>query len=323
MRFGPKPTAFIVACLASIASPAGAQAYPTKPPRIIVAFAPGGGTDIAARMIAERLTPSFKQQVVVDNRPGGATNIGAELAARSAPDGYTMLVATASNAINMSLFAKPPYDLARDFEPVILFAQGATVLAVHSSLPVKDVKGLIALAKSRPGMLNYASAGLGSASHMAGELLKMQTGIDIVHIAYKGNAPALTDLVGGHVEMIFSGVTALLPYIQAGRIRPIAVASQKRFRTLPKLPTFDESGVKGYEVATWAGLLAPTSTSADIIARWNTEVERIVQSQALRERFQADGLEPMGGSPETFKKYIHAELAKYAKIIDRAGIPRQ
>lgn len=304
-------------------TPAIAQTYPVKSPRIIVAFAPGGGTDIAARMIAERLTPVFKQQVVVENRPGGATNIGAEVAARAAPDGYTMLVATASNAINMSLFTKPPYDLARDFEPVVLFAQGANVLAVHPSLPVKTVKELVALAKSRPGTLNYASAGLGSASHMAGELLKMQTGINIVHIAYKGNAPALTDLMGGHVEMIFSGVTALLPHIQAGRIRPIAVANLKRFSMLPDLPTFDESGVKGYEVATWAGLLTPTGTPPDIIARWNTEVERIVKSQALRDRFLADGLEPMGGSPDTFRKYIRAEIDKYAKIVERSGMPRQ
>jgi tripartite-type tricarboxylate transporter receptor subunit TctC len=313
----------IVAGVLTVSSAAYAQTYPAKTPRIIVSFAAGGGTDTATRMVAERLVPVFKQQVVVDNRPGGATNIGAGLAARAAPDGYTLLVATASNAINMSLFAKPPYDFARDFEPIILFAKGANVLAVHPSLPVKTVKDLIVLARTQPGKLNYASAGLGSASHLAGELLNIKSGILLTHVPYKGNTPALADLIGGHVEMIFSGVTAQLPHINAGRIRPIAVAGTKRFVMLPALVTFEEAGIRDFEVSTWAGLLAPARTPQEIVAYWNREVDRIVRSEELRKQFAADGLEPMGGSADEFRKFIQAEIDKYALVVDRAKIMRQ
>ena len=219
---------------------AQAQTYPAKAVRIIVPFAAGGNTDFTARAIAERLTPVLKQQVIVDNRPGGATNIGSEAVARAAPDGYTILMGGASNAINMSLFQKLPYDTVRDFEPITLCVQGANVLAVHPSVPAKNLRELIAVAKAQPGKLNFASSGLGSSNHMAGELLKMMAGVNIVHVPYKGNAPALTDILGGHVEMIFSGVPALIPHIQSGRIRAIAIGSLKRFPAIPAVPTFDE-----------------------------------------------------------------------------------
>ena len=327
--------AVLAACTAAVAcavaSSAGAQttstgsgqAYPTKAVRIIVPYAAGGNTDLTARALAEKLTPVFKQQVIVDNRPGGATNIGTEAVAKAAPDGYTLLMGGASNAINMSLFAKPVYDTLRDFEPVALCVQGANVLAVHPSLPARNLKALIALAKARPGQLNYASSGIGSSNQMAAELLKLMAQIDMVHVPYKGNAPALTDLLGGHVEMIFAGVPALVPHITSGRIRAIAIGSLKRFSALPKVPTFDESGLKGYEATTWFGLLAPAKTPRDVVTRLNVEVDKVLKSADIQQRFAHEGLEPMGGSPEDFAKFIRAEISKYEKVIKAAGIAKQ
>jgi tripartite-type tricarboxylate transporter receptor subunit TctC len=302
---------------------ASAQSYPVKTVRIVVPYAAGGNTDFTARAIAERLTPVFKQQVIVENRPGGATNIGTELVAKAPPDGHTLLMAGASNAINMSLFRKLPYDTVRDFEPVTLCVQGANVLSIHPSLPAKTLRELIALAKAQPGKLNFASSGLGSSNHMAGELLKVMAGINIVHVPYKGNAPALTDTVGGHVEMIFSGVPALVPHIESGRLRAIAIGSLKRFAAIPKVPTFDESGLKGYEATTWFGLMAPARTPKDIITRLNVEVDRILSSADLKERFLNEGIDPIGGPPEGFARFIRAEIDKYARVIKAANVPQQ
>lgn len=310
-------------CAALLSPIALAQIYPAKAVRVIVPFAPGGNTDITARAIAERLIPVFKQQVIVDNRAGAMTNIGSEAVAKAPPDGYTILMGGATNAINMSFQAKLPYDTVRDFEPIILCVKGANVLSVHPSLPAKNVKELIALAKAQPGKLNFASSGLGSSNHMAGELLKMMAGVNIAHIPYKGNTPALTDTVGGHVHMIFSGVPSLLPHIESGRLRAIAIGSLKRFSAIPNVPTFDESGVKGYEATTWFGLMAPAKTPKDIVTRWNVEVDKILKSADLSARFVNDGLEPMGGSPEAFAKFIRSEIDKYAKVIKAAGIPQQ
>jgi tripartite-type tricarboxylate transporter receptor subunit TctC len=316
---------FNVAALAAVflASLAQAQSYPTKPVRIIVPYAAGGNTDFTARAVAEKLSDVYKRQFIVDNRPGAATNIGTEAVARAAPDGYTLLMGGAANAINMSLFAKLPYDTLRDFEPIALCVQGANVLAIHPSLPAKNLKELIALAKARPGKLNFGSSGIGSSNQMAGELLKVMAGINIVHVPYKGNAPALTDLLGGHVEMIFSGVPALVPHIQSGRIRAIAIGSLKRFPALPQVPTFDEAGVKGYEATTWFGLMAPAKTPKDITSRLNIEVDKALKNADIKERFMADGLEPMGGSSEAFAKFMRSEIDKYAKVIKAAGVPKQ
>ena len=308
---------------AALATSAVAQTYPVKPVRIIVPYAAGGNTDFTARAVAEKLTDVYKRQFVVDNRPGAATNIGTEAVARAAPDGYTLLMGGAANAINMSLFAKLPYDTLRDFDPIALCVQGANVLAIHPSVPAKNLKELIALAKARPGTLNFASSGLGSSNQMAGELLKVMTGINIVHVPYKGNAPALTDLIGGHVEMIFNGVPSVLPHIQSGRVRGIAIGSLKRFAALPNLPTFDESGVKGYEATTWFGLMAPKNTPKDIVARLNVETDKALKSPDIRERFAAEGLEPMGGTPEFFTKFMRTEIDKYARVIKAAGIAKQ
>ncbi len=314
--------ATLAACAALAAAPAYAQTYPAKPVRIIVPYAAGGNTDITARAIAEKLAPVFKQQVIVDNRPGASTNIGSDAVARAAPDGYTMLMGGAANAINMSLFAKMPYDTLRDLAPVILCVKGANVLSIHPTVPARNLKELIALAKAKPGQLNFASSGAGSSNRMAGELLKVMAKIDITHIAYKGNTPALADTIGGHVHMIFSGVPALLPHIESGRLRAIAIGSLKRFSALPKVPTFDESGVKGYEATTWFGLMAPAKTPKDIIARWNAEVDKILKSADLQKRFIADGLEPMGDSPQAFDKFIRDEIAKYARVVKAANISK-
>lgn len=302
------------------AQPASAQSYPTRTVRIIVPYAAGGNTDITARAIGGKLADTFGQQVIIDNRPGGATNIGSELAAKAPPDGYTLFMGGASNAINMTLYAKPPYDTARDFAPIVLCVKGANVLSIHPSLPVKTLKDLIALAKARPGQLNFASSGLGSSNQMAGELFKVMAGINIVHVPYKGNAPALTDTVAGHVEMLFSGVPALLPHIQSGRLRAVAIGSMKRFSAIPDVPTFDESGLKGYEATTWFGLMAPIRTPREIVARLNAEVGKVLASADLQNRFVNEGLEPIGGSQEDFARFIRDETTKYAKVIKAAGI---
>jgi tripartite-type tricarboxylate transporter receptor subunit TctC len=309
--------------LALLAGAAGAQSYPAKTVRVVVPYAAGGNTDITARAIAQKLTDVFGQQVVVENRPGGATNIGSELVAKAPTDGYTLLMGGASNAINMGLFAKMPYDTQRDFAPVSLCVKGANVLSLHPSVPAKNLKELIALAKARPGQLNFASSGLGSSNQMAGELFKLMAGINLVHVPYKGNAPALIDTVGGHVEMLFSGVPALLPHIQSGRLRALGIGSLKRFAALPEVPTFDESGLKGYEATTWFGLMAPAKTPREIVSRLNAEVDKVIRSADIRERFLTEGLEPIGGSAEDFGRFIREEIDKYGKVIKAAGVKQQ
>ncbi len=316
--------AFTVLCAAAaLSSAAGAQTYPSKVVRIINPFAPGGNTDTVTHAITERLAPILKQPVIIEHRPGAMTNLASEVVAKAPADGYTLLMGGAANPINMSYLAKPPYDTLRDFEPVILCLKGANVLSVHPSLPAKNLKELIALAKAQPGKLNFASSGLGSSNQMAAELLKVMSGINVVHIPYKGNAPALTDTIAGHVHMIFSGVPSLLPHIESGRLRAIAIGSQKRFSSLPKVPTFDESGVKGYESTNWFGLLAPAKAPKDVVARLNIEVDKIIKSAELSERFVNDGLEPIGGPPESFGKFLRDEIDKYAKVMKATGIPKQ
>ena len=310
----------LLVALALASAAVSAQNYPTRTVRIVVPYAPGGNTDFTARVIAGKLTEIFGQQVVVENRAGGATNIGSDLVAKAAPDGYTILMGGAANAINMSLYQKLPYDTLRDFAPVSLCVKGANVLAVHPSVPVKNIKELIALAKTKPGKLNYASSGLGSSNQMAGELFKMMAGVNIVHVPYKGNSPALTDTIGGQVEMIFSGVPLLVPHIQGGRIRAIGIGSLKRFPALPQVPTIDEAGLKGYEATTWFGMLAPIKTPKEIVARLNVEVGKILASAEVSEKFINEGVEPMGGSTDFFTAFIRDEIAKYAKVVTAANL---
>jgi tripartite-type tricarboxylate transporter receptor subunit TctC len=317
------PLLLLAAAALLAAPPAGAQSYPTRPVRVIVPFAAGGNTDITARAIGAKLSDVFGHQVIIENRPGGATNIGTELVVKAQPDGYTILMGGATNAINMSTQVKPPYDTVKDLAPIILCVQGANVLSIHPSVPAKNLKELIALAKARPGQLNFASSGLGSSNQMAGELLKVMAKIDIVHVPYKGNSPALTDTVAGHVEMIFSGVPALVPFIQSGRLRAVGIGSLKRFAAIPEVPTFDESGLKGYEATTWFGLMAPIKTPKEVVARWNTEVGKILASADIKSRFANEGLDPMGGTQEWFAKFIRVEIDKYARLVKASGMKPQ
>ncbi len=317
-----KPRNVLLTILAAslLAAPAAAQNYPTKPIRVIVPYAAGGNTDITARAVGTKLTAALGQQIVVENRPGAGTNIGSELVVRAPADGYTLLMGGAANAVNMSLFKKPPYNTQRDLAPVVWCVQGANVLSVHPSLPVRNLRQLIALAKARPGQLNFASSGIGGSNHMAGELLKVMAHIDIVHIPYKGNAPSLADTVGGHVEMIFSGVPALLPHLQSGRLRAIAIGSLKRFAAIPDVPTFNEAGLPGYQSTNWFGLMAPIHTPPNIIARLNSEVDKILASPDLKKRFLNSGLEPRGGSPKVFAEFIQEEIQKYANVVKLAKV---
>ncbi len=311
--------AFMAALLLA-AQGAFAQNWPARSVRIIVPYAAGGNTDFTARTVAAKLTDMWGQQVIVDNRPGGGTNIGSELGAKAAPDGYTLFMGGASNAVNMTLYSHPPYDTLRDFAPIVWCVQGAPILATHPSVPAKNLKELIALAKTRPGQLNFASAGIGSSNHMAGELFKVMANIKIAHIPYKGNSPSITDTIAGNVEMIFSGVPALIPHMNSGRLRGIAIGSLERFSAVPDLPTFDESGLKGYEASNWFGLMAPIKISKNIIAKVNTDVNKALVMSDVKTKFIAAGINPKGGTPEFFDKFIRAEIAKYANVIKKADV---
>src|SRR5688572_29404425 len=314
----------LAACIGALIScHVHAQTSQGKIVRIVNPFAAGGNTDLVTRALIDRLAPLLKQQFIIENRPGAMTNIASEYVIRSSPDGTTLLMGGASNAINMSLLANPPYDTLRDFEPVILCFKGANVLAVHPSLPVHNLKGLIARAKAQPGALNYASSGLGSSNHIGGELLKLMAKIDIQHVPYKGNNPALTDTIGGHVHMLFAGVPAVLPHVESGRLRAIGISTLKRSPAMPAVPTFDESGVKGYEATNWFGLLAPARTPKEVVARLNGAVDSVIRNPEFLERFAKDALEAVGGSPESFAAFLRDEIEKYARVIKAAGIPRQ
>ncbi len=317
-----KTSAFLILGVAALALalPAAAQQYPAKSIRIVVPYVAGGNTDFTARVIGQKLSEAWGQQVLIENRPGGATNIGSDLVAKAVPDGYTVLMGGAANAINMSLYQKMPYDTQRDLAPIILCVQGANLLAIHPSLPAKNLKELLALAKARPGKMSYGSSGLGSSNQMAGELMKLMAGVDILHVPYKGNPPAITDTIGGQIEMVFSGVPALVPHLQSGRLRAIGIGSLKRFPAVPDVPTISESGLKGYEATTWFGLFAPVKVPKDIIAKWNADVGKILASQEVSTRFISEGIEPMGNSPEWFAKFIADEIAKYAKVVKAANL---
>lgn len=301
---------------------AGAQTYPAKSVRIIVPFAAGGNTDFTARTIAAKLTENLGQQFLVDNRPGGSTNIGSDMIVKSPPDGYNILLGGAANAINVAALAKVPFDLQRDLTPIVLCVKGANVLSIHPSLPAKNLKELIALAKAKPGQLNFATSGVASSNHMAGELFMSMAAIKMNHVPYKGNSQAMTDLLGGHVEMSISGVPVLVPHIKSGRIRAIAIGSLKRFAAIPEVPTFDEQGLKGYEASTWFGFMAPGKTPRDIITKLNAETGKILASREIRERYQVEGLEPQGGTPEAFAKFIASEIALYTRVVEAAKLPK-
>jgi len=310
------------ACLLClVAAAASAEGYPEKPVRMVVAFPPGGGTDILGRMLAQRLGETLGQNVVVENRGGAGGNVGTEAAARAAPDGYTILMGNvAPNAINVSLYRNLPFDPVADFAPVSLVAATPNVLVVHPSTAARTVKGLIALARARPGTLNFASAGNGSSSHLAGELFRVLAGAEIVHVPYKGAGPAMLDVLSGQVQLYFATLPAALPHVKSGKLAAVAVTSARRSPALSDLPTVAESGVPGYEASTWYGVLAPARTPAAAVERLHGDIVRILAQPEFRERLQAQGFDPVGSSPEEFRAFIRSEIAKWGKVVRDAGI---
>ena len=301
-------------------SPASDARYPQKPVRFVVGQAPGGGTDIITRSVTAKLTETIGQSMIVDNRTGAAGSVGAALVARSAPDGYTLLVISSSYAINPSLYPQLPFDPLKDLAAIILLAEAPFLLVIHPSLPVQSVNALISLAKSQPNALNYASGGLGSSGHLAGELFKGATGIAMVHVPHKGAGPALTDTIAGQVQLTFASIISSLQHVRSGRLRALAVTSRQRSATLPALPTVNEAGVRDYTATSWYGVLAPAGTRAGVIERMNSELAKVITLPDMRQKFASDGAEPAGGSPEAFHKHIAAEIAKAARVVKAAGI---
>lgn len=307
----------VLACSATAAQP---QAIPSKPIRIIVPWPPGGGTDIFARSIGQKLTEAWGQQVIVDNRPGAAGNIGARLAAKAPADGYTLLLATITLATSPSLYKSLGYDPLRDLAPITLIAGVPHLLVVHPSLPAKSVKELIALAKSRPGEINYASAGIGSPFHLAAELFNLLAGVKMNHVSYNGGGPAVVAVIGGEVQVAFANLLAVLPHVQAGKLRALGITSATRSSAAPNLPTIAESGLKGYDFTSWFGMLAPTGTPGDIVQKLNEEIVKVLKSPELKERFARDGADIIASDSQEFSAYLRSETTKWAKVIKEAGI---
>ncbi len=300
-------------------TPASAQSYPTKAIRIVVPFPAGGTSDILARAIGQKLTDEWKQAVIVDNRPGAGANIGAEVVVKSPPDGYTLLLASTIHTINPSLYSKLAYDPVRDFTPITLIATTSQVLAVHPSLPVGSVKEFIAYAKKRPGQLNYSSAGNGSQPHLTAELFKKRTGIDIVHVPYKGAPPAMTDLLAGHVALTFATAPSAVPHVKSGKLRALAVSTAKRISALPELPTISEAGVPGFEAGGANGLVGPAGMMAAVVDRLNTAVIKIVNEPAMSKFLSDQGAEPSTTTPAEYAAYIKSEVAKWAQAVKDSG----
>ncbi|HKU69938.1 MAG TPA: tripartite tricarboxylate transporter substrate binding protein [Burkholderiales bacterium] len=306
----------LLAALA-VASAAQAQTYPTKPIRVIVPFAPGGPADIQGRLIGPKLTEAWGQPIVIENRAGGNTLIGTEVTARADPDGHTVELISASFAINTSLYAKLPYDSVRDFAPVTQLTSGPAIVVVHPSLPAKNIKELIQLARSRPGQIVYGSAGL--PSQLAVELFKVLTGTDLLHVPYKGQGPAMIDLVAGHVSVSFPTILGALAHYKAGRLRALATTGAKRAAAAPELPTVTEAGVPGYEAANWFGITAPGKTPPAIVSKLSQEIGRALAMPDVRERLLTQGMEPVSNTPEVFSAYIRSEMTKWAKVVKASG----
>lgn len=310
--------------LSAGAIPAIAQQYPAKPIRIVVPFPAGGNADIFARAFAQKLGDAWKQMPIIDNRAGAAGIIGTQFVAKSPADGYTLLFGTTgTHTTNPAVYAKLPYDPVKDFAPISNFADSPFLLVVHPSVPANTLKGLITLAKSRPGQLDYASFGTGSSAHLAGEMLRTMAGINIMHVAYKGGPPAVNDLVGGHVSLMFNSLPAVLPLVKSDRLRALAVASDKRAPTLPDLPTFAEAGLAGFEAGSWYGVLAPAGTPRDVITRLHAETLRMLALPDIKQKLAAEGAEAIGNSPEEFAAQIHRDIARWAKVAREAKIPQQ
>ncbi len=312
--------ALLAGIFGGVAHGALAQSYPAKPIRLVAPFPPGGATDTLSRTIGQKLSDRLMQPVMIDNRPGAGGSIAAEVTAKAAPDGYTLFMGTAgTHGINPALYARLPYDPIRDFAPVALVAYVPNVLVVHPSVPTTSLKGLIALANAKPRELSFASVGNGSGPHLAMELLKSMAGIDMVHVPYKGSAPALTDLLSGRVALMFDAMASALPHVKAGRLRALAVTGAKRSAAAPDVPTVAEAGLPGYEINPWFGVFAPAGTPTEVVAKLSDEITKILNMPDVRERLIGQGLEPAGGTPEQFAAHVGSEMKKWARLVKRSG----
>ena len=297
-----------------------AQAWPSKPIKWVVPFAPGGTTDILARTIGDKLSVALGQPVIIDNKPGAGGGLGAEFTAKSPPDGYTIMGGTIStHAINASLYSKLPYDPVKDFVPITLIARVPNMLVINPEVPAKNVPELIALLKANPGKYNFASSGNGTSQHLSGELFKTMAGVDMQHIPYKGSSPALQDVMGGQVSMTFDNITTALPLAKSGKLRALAVTTAKRSAVAPEVPTLAESGLLGFEVGSWQGVFAPAGTPPEIVRRLNTEIVKIINLPEVKEKLTTLGAEPVGDSPEQFSAFVKAEISKWADVVTKSG----
>ncbi len=311
----------LLAAIALVAPPlVGAQSYPSRPVKLVVPFPPGGSLDIAGRLIAQRLTEMWGQAVVVENKPGAGGNIGADFVAKSTPDGYTILLgALSTHAVNPNLYANMPYDAVKDFAPITLIATTPNVLVVNAATPVGNVREFIAWTKANPGKLAFGSGSNGSAGHLAGELYKVDTGTDAVHIPFKGGAPATQALLAGDTQFMFDNLANAMAQVKAGKLKALAVTTAERSKLVPELPTMAEAGLPGFDISTWYGLFAPAGTPTAIVAKWNADVTKILTTPDVRAKLMADGAEPAPDTPEQFAQMISRELAKYARIIKASG----
>ena len=314
----------IALALPVVAAGAAAQQYPVKTVRFVVPFVAGGPTDIQGRMLGEKLTQRLGQQFIIDNRGGANGNIGMELAAKSPPDGYTLVIATVGTwAVNPSLYKQMAYDPVRDFAPIMQVSSSPGVLVVHPSVPVKSVKELIALAHAKPGKLDYGSSGVGGFGHISGALFCLMTNTQMVHIPYKSSAPSLTDLIAGQIQVLFNNAISTVPYIKSGQVRALAVTSLKRMAALPDLPTINETGVKGYDNSSWSAVAAPAGTPREIVTRLNSELNAILKLPDVMEKNASFGADAVGGTPEQFGNYLKSEIAKFARVVKEAKISAQ
>ena len=308
-----------VTCVAAAAVAAAAENYPAKPIRIVVPFTPGGSNDLVARVFAQKFHEAWGQPVIIDNRPGAGSTIGIDLVVRAAPDGYTLLTTSGGIAINVSLYDLP-FDPIKDLAPVILLAQMPYLLAVHPSVPAKSARDLVSLARAQPGKLTFSSSGAGTSAHLAMEMFRTMSKIDLLHVPYKGGNPAVTAVMGGEVQGVFNVITGTLPYARSGKLRALGVSSVKRADVAPDIPTIAESGVAGFEAIAWYNVFAPARTPHAVVLKLNSEINRLLQTAEVRDRFQALGVAPLGGTPEALGKYLEFEVTRWAKLIKDTGV---
>lgn len=310
----------LLVLLAACAGGALAQSYPSKPVRLVVPFSAGGPTDILARLVGQKLTESWGQQVIIDNRPGAGSTLGTEVVAKANPDGYTLLLTTPGHAINPSLYRNLSWDPIKDFAPITLISSASLMLVTNPSISATTVKDLIALARAKPGQLTYSSSGTGGISHLAGHLFMTMAGIQVLHVPYKGMAPALTDTIGGQVQIVFPDPLVAMPLVKSGKLRALGVTGAKRLRLNPEIPTIAEAGVPGYDVAIWYGVVAPGATPPNLIQRLHADIVRAINLPEVRERIVSEGAEVGGNTPEQFAALIKADLAKWAKVVKESGV---